>query len=86
LKLQTEVDSFKVALCAANENNKKLELSAESKIGKITEELERALENLSAHKEERARIEEELNSQVDFLIKIIRWLNLFYRVKYSKRI
>ena len=78
MKLQEEVDSFKVALCASNENNKKFELSAE--------ELQRALENLSALKEERARVEEELNSQVDISIEIIRWLNLFYRVEYSKRI
>jgi len=69
--LQEEIDSFKEALCASNESNKKLELNAQSKIGKITEELQRAMENLSAHKEERAMIEEDLNSQVDISIKII---------------
>jgi hypothetical protein len=71
LKLQEEIDSFKEALCASNESKKKLELSAQSKIGKITEELQRAMENLSAYKEERAMIEEDLNSQVDISIKII---------------
>ncbi len=68
--MQEEIDSFKEALCASNESNKKLELSAQSKIGKITEELQRAMENLSAHKEERARIEEELNSRVDINKKL----------------